>query len=189
MACVGYCWDEGCIGGCVGGCQNGCSDDGCSGNCGGFGCGSGCSGGCDSTCKGTCSGTCSGTCKTTCTGCKGTCNSECNKGCTTQSMVTIYNRLKELGLKEYIEKDNIQDIIDLVGNEVIRRGKIPTLDNLTQYETFVLATYFNNIKNNLINIDYSITYNNTKNNYVLTNMGNELINKALNAYETLVPVD
>ena len=171
MACVSYCWDEGCIGGCVGGCSGGCSDDGCAGSCG-----DGCSGctGCTS-CRG-----CSG-----CTGCTNTCKNECNKGCTSEEMESLYARLR---LEEYIKANNIQDIIDFVGHEVLRRDKIPILDVLNQQETITLVEYFQNIKSNLQSIDFTPTKPITKNDYILTEMGQELIDKAKEAYNTVIPL-
>lgn len=164
----------GCTGGCTGGCKGGCSG-GCSGSCTG-----GCSGGCKGSCTG-CSGTCTG-------GCKGSCTGTCNFGCTSTAQVTIYNRLKNLGLHDFIEAGNVQDIINLSYNELSRRGKanVGYQDTLVQYVTLTLLSYFNHIQTNISEAGKTLTYTNTTNETILRAMAQELIDQSIALYEETI---
>ena len=146
IACASSCGQgcaESCAGSCKGNCKNGCGS-GCHGNCtsctaecsssssGGCPCSGGCTNDCVAnctyfqcsiscaSCKDECGG-CSLGCSSGCTGsCKGTCSLACNIGCTLVEMVELF---ANLNLKEYLEANNIKDIVAFVNNEVSRRGE------------------------------------------------------------------
>lgn len=151
----------------------------CAGSCTGS-----CNANCASDCAGSCSGGCSGGC-TSCSGCNGSCRGRCNAGCANGALTDVYNRLTTLGLHEFIEKDNIQDIIDLVNFELQRRSKTGTIDSLSK-ELIIIKDYFNHIQENLQTLGYSQSYVNETNNCILRNMGLELINQVLNSYSQVV---
>lgn len=174
---------------------------GCSGLCdGGCVACTSCSGSCNAACAGDCSGSCSGSCRggcTSCDGCSGTClgacqgscKSSCNFGCNSGAKQDLYNRLKQLGLHEYIEANNVQDIIDLVIYELKRRKNINgTADSLSAGTTTVIDSYFNHIQSNLQQLSYTTNYNNIQDSHILRAMAQELIDFALDSYGKIVPI-
>lgn len=174
--------DPSCNGNCTEACGVTCTST-CSGSC--LSCGSGCGGNCSGGCSGGCSGSCNNTCKDGCSGgCKGctnTCKNDCDVGCKGQAMDTL---AKDLKLHEYIEQQNIQDIMDLVAFELTRRGKIPTLDtDLRQYTTYVVKKYFNHMQTNLAKINITTTYTNNADETVLKAMAQQILTKALEAHD------
>lgn len=177
--------------GCSGLCDGGCV--GCTGSCKGS-CSANCASDCESSCDGSCTGGCGGTCKDGCTGsckgaCQGSCKGSCNFGCNSGAKKDLYNRLKKLGLHEYIEANNVQDIIDLAMYELKRRRNMNgTTDSLSAGTTVVVNSYFNHIQSNLQKLSYTTNYNNIQYNYVLRAMAQELIDFALDSYGKTVPV-
>ena len=168
-------------------CAGICSTSACSGNC---------NAACAGDCAGSCSGSCSGGC-TSCTGCsgsckgacQGSCKSSCNFGCNSGAKQDLYNRLKQLGLHEYIEANNVQDIIDLVIYELKRRKNINgTTDSLSAENTIVINSYFDHIQSNLQQLSYTTNYNNIQYDYVLRAMAQELVDFALDSYGKIVPI-
>lgn len=186
MACTGYVCSASCLGNCTAACGSTCYG-GCAGGCHGScvdGCASACNNNCSAACRNDCSGTCKGGCKG---GCKGSCTGACNAGCTSTNMKAIYNRLKNLGLDTFIKEANVQDILDLSYNEAARRSVTKyTADIQTTSNKTTIFTYIKNNLTNSGNPPSSYGAQIASNNIINRQMGQELINKAIQLYETTI---
>lgn len=196
MACSsGQCWTNGCTGPCSASCTacaNWCSSSckgGCGSTCGNDGC-SGCRGcgGCDTTCSTTCGrdgcSSCTGSCSGSCGGCddicSGTCKDFCANTCGKENASDIYTKL---ALTEKFEQQNIQEIADFIFYEVTRRnGTVPENIEFSK-GTVLTAEQINKIIANLAQTNHPTSYIAEKNKLGLAALGNDLINKAKEAYE------
>ena len=174
MACSGgYCTggSQGSGGGCPSDCSNSCMS--CSGNnftgWGGDDGGGGCS----------CGGDCSGTCKNTC---KNTCSSACDVGCTSTSAVELYNKLVA-GLNKKILAADMTNINQMIQLEAKRRSKSTTSQSFTPKDKATSAK-IKALQSNLSTIGFKTSKNAGQKIKSFKATGQELIDKALDAYET-----
>lgn len=192
MACA-----SGCTGACTATCQNSCSIQ-CTGGCQANGCTScqGCRGGCRDTggcggdCQGTCSVTCgnagcSGTCKggcTGCSGCSGGCTGTCAAKCTGGAQDT---KAADLALTTKMERDNIKAISDFINVEAKRRGKTPTSVTFTVGNQITKAN-IDTVIANLKKAGKTAAYSATQGSQALKKLGQDLVTKALDAWDDTV---
>lgn len=189
--CGGTCWQQ-CGNSCSGKCDGGCSGT-CKDSCGNLTSSGGSCINCGKDCQG-CGGGCTGTAKTddggsgggcTCASdCAGACKDACDTGCYSDLAFELYNKLKA-GLNRKILAADLQNINDMIQLEATRRSKSTTS------QTFSIKHKANSsqitaLKNNLTTIGYSSNAQTGSKDKAMRTTGQELIDKALAAYEETI---
>lgn len=137
-------------------------------------------GGCDGTCSGGCQGDCKGECNTTCTG---GCTGACNKGCDNTESAS----LASVTLSEKFEAANITDIARLIYLEAQRRGNSPESTTFTSGKV-INASDIAILISNLSLAGQTASYSAVAGNIGLKELGQDLIDKAIAAYNTTVAI-
>lgn len=176
---------------CLNHCGVNCTDQ-CSGSCSGTGSssGGGDSGGdgCDD-CNGYCYGTCGNSCgDNACDyGCDNSCGEGCSNGCTTtcqedcdSALLSVYSEVIA-GLDEKILAADMNNINTIIQYEMQKRSKIPNSQSFTQ-NAIATTTSITALQSDIKKMGYSITYPASNNGTILKNAGNELKDKAIQAY-------
>lgn len=193
-SCSSGCWSS-CGDGCGGGCSfsstvngggsggsnpcSGCTGD-CTGNCSwcnsgnvnGWGSDDG-GGGC--TCGGNCSGSCNDTCEDTC-------SSACDVGCTSNEAVDLYNKLVA-GLNKKILAADMTNINKMIQLEAQRRSTSTTSQSFSPRDK-ATSIKVKALQSNLSTIGFATSKDAGQKIKSFNATGQELIDKALDAYET-----
>lgn len=213
-SCSSGCWAQ-CSSGCGANCSASNSGQGSGGNsC--SNCANGCTGGATSTtcasctkdCQGSCSwctsgnvngwgsedggsgcicgGNCTGGCDS---GCKGNCEDSCDTGCTTTVAKDLYEKLVA-GLNKRILATDMTNINDMIRLEAERRGKKVSSQTFNNKEK-ATSTKIQALQTNLAAIGNKYKTSEDANAKIRTfkNTGQELIDKALLAYEETIKHD
>ena len=177
MGCSnGTCFNVGCGHGssssscsCGSNCSNACSSCAGSGSTGGGGDGGGCS--------------CGGNCSTGCTGtCKGSCSTACDTGCTSREAIDLYEKLKN-GLNKKILAADLSNINAMIQSEAKRRNKTTTSQSFSVKDK-ATSTKIKALQSNLSTIGFKTSKDAGQKIKSFKATGQELIDKALDAYET-----
>ena len=141
---------------------------------------SGGGGGC--SCGGDCSGGCSGRCKSTC-------KTYCDTGCKTEEAIDLYKKLKQ-GLNKKIKATDMNNINRMIQLEAKRRGK----ESSIVLQTFKVREKANpdkvkKLQSNLKVITFETNKDADQRDKIYKNVGQELIDQSLRAYETLIKHD
>lgn len=141
---------------------------------------SGGGGGC--SCGGDCSGGCSGRCKSTC-------KTYCDTGCKTEEAVDLYQKLKQ-GLNKKIKATDMNNINRMIQLEAKRRGKESSIA-LQTFKTREKANpdKIKKLQSNLKVITFEANKDADQKDKIYKNVGQELIDQSLRAYETLIKHD
>lgn len=183
-----------CYGSCTGGCSTTCSGSctgGCSTTCSGT-----CSGGCSScagagTCSGSCSncagaGTCSGGCSGSCQGkCTKKCLGACNSGCSSEANLSAY---AALSLQEKFMNSDMTNIKNVITAAAARKGSPQSLPGLG-FGVQIDDGNMTSIKTALTNLGFTPSVTFTAGYSATKAQGQEIINKAKQAYEHIYPKD
>lgn len=172
------CGQGNCIGACSSACGTGCGNT-CTGKC--QGCAGTCIKGCAYNCTGDCSGSCLGGCNG-CSGCSGSCDSACNIGCVNGAQTTVYNNLT---LDIYFNASNINDISNFIYYNAQRFGGNPTVITKTSGNS-LMASDISIIDTNLQMTGQSPAYSAITGENGLRVLGQDLIDKAKAAYNTVI---
>ena len=137
-------------------------------------------GGC--SCGGDCSGGCSGKCKSTC-------KTYCDTGCKTEEAVDLYKKLKQ-GLNKKIKATDMNNINRMIQLEAKRRGKESsiTLQTFREKEK-ANPDKIKKLQSNLKVINFEANKEANQKDKIYKNVGQELIDQSLRAYETLIKHD
>ena len=138
---------------------------------------SGGGGGC--SCGGDCSGGCSGRCKSTC-------KTYCDTGCKTEEAVDLYQKLKQ-GLNKKRKAADMNNINRMIQLEAKRRGK----ESSITLQTFKAREKANpdkikKLQSNLKVITFEANKDADQKDKIYKNVGQELIDQSLRAYEALI---
>lgn len=160
---------------CTNDCQGSCSNCSSS-NVNGWGSDDG-GGGC--TCGGNCSGGCS-------SGCKDSCEDACDTGCTTTVAVDLYKKLVA-GLNKRILAADITNINEMISLEAERRSKEVSSQTFNNKER-AMSTKVQALQSNLAKIGdkYKTSEDASTKIRTFKAAGQELVNKALSAYEETI---
>ena len=195
--CATSCWTRGCTGSCTpsgcsphacqrscqGGCNAVCKNDctGCSGSCTAE-CNGNCTGNCTNTCTGDCTNTCTGSCTGTCTN---TCTTLCNTGCTNSTATSL---VAKLSLTEFIEAANMTDVQSLLLQEAARRPNVSLTSLTFTSGNKATAATMTTLLNNLKAVGQTSNYVATAGAVISKALGQDVISKALAAYNTEVKI-
>ena len=203
--CATSCWTRGCTGGCtptgcaphacqrscMGTCNAACRNDcsSCEGTCQGT-CTNTCQGTCANTCTGNCTNTCTGDCTNTCTGsctgtCTNTCTTLCNTGCTNSTATSL---VAKLSLTEFIEAANMTDVQSLLLQEAARRPNVSLTSLTFTAGNKATAATMTTLLNNLKAVGQTSNYVATAGSVISKALGQDVISKALAAYNTEVKI-
>lgn len=196
--CTGICWTRGCTGSCtptgcaphacqkscMGTCNAACRND-CSSACNGN-CTAKCNGSCTGDCTNTCTGSCTNTCTESCTGtCTNTCTTLCNTGCTNSTATSL---VAKLSLTEFIEAANMTDIQSLLLQEAARRPNVSLTSLTFTAGNKATAATMTTLLNNLKAVGQTSNYVATAGAVISKALGQDVISKALAAYNTEVKI-
>lgn len=165
-----------CYGTCTATCRPWCGAD-CTG------CGGGCSGSCSSCAgKSNCSGGCSGTCEDKCTQ---QCLGACNSGCSSEANLSAY---AALSLQEKFMNSDMTNIKSVIAAAAANQGSSQTLPDLGVGVKIDDAN-MTSIKTALTNLGFTPSVTFTAGYSATKTQGEEIINKAKQAYEHTYPKD